>query len=216
MSLKENEKCAKVLWDYHVVDSELEKADVIIGLGSYDVEVASYCSQLYFKGYAPLIVFSGKEGNWTSGKILDTEAKIFSDRAKSLGVPEDVILLEEEATNIGLNIEYSKKLLIDRGVEVEKVIVVTKPNTTRRAFATTEIKWPEVSIMTSSPRIKFLDFPTSVRTTEELIHEMVGDIQRIKLYAELGWQSTQEIPENVWNSYNKLISLGFTDHLIQN
>jgi len=215
MTTNEHKQLAKVLWDYHRVDSKLEKADVIIGLGSYDIEVARYCSQLYFDGFAPVVLFTGKEGNWTAGKITKTEARIFADEARSLGVPEEGIFLEEEATNIGANLENSKVLLDSRGLQAKKIILVTKPNTTRRALATSDIKFPEAQVMTSSPDINFSDFPRPVRTYDELVNEMVGDIQRIKIYGEKGWQSVQEVPREVWDAYNSLTSLGYTDHLIK-
>jgi hypothetical protein len=43
---------------------------------------------------------------------------------------------------------------------------------------------------------------------------MVGDLQRIRLYPEKGFQIYQEIPENVMKAYEQLISMGFNKHLI--
>ena len=42
---------------------------------------------------------------------------------------------------------------------------------------------------------------------------MVGDLQRIYLYGENGFQIKQEIPQEIWNAYNKLIDLNFNKHL---
>lgn len=44
---------------------------------------------------------------------------------------------------------------------------------------------------------------------------MVGDLQRIKEYPIKGFQIQQEIPSNVWDAYEKLVSLGYTSHLIK-
>ena len=43
---------------------------------------------------------------------------------------------------------------------------------------------------------------------------MVGDLQRIRVYAERGFQIPQEIPANVWSAYEKLVALGYTAHLV--
>jgi hypothetical protein len=43
---------------------------------------------------------------------------------------------------------------------------------------------------------------------------MAGDLQRIKVYAEIGFQIYQEIPPNVWNAYEQLVKSGFNEHLI--
>ena len=67
---------AQVLWNYHhTITSPLPKADLILGLGSYDIRVAEYCAKLYHEKYAPLILFSGKDGNWTKGIWDKTEAE---------------------------------------------------------------------------------------------------------------------------------------------
>ena len=42
---------------------------------------------------------------------------------------------------------------------------------------------------------------------------MVGDLQRIYLYGENGFQIKQEIHQEVWNANNKLIALNFNKHL---
>ena len=42
---------------------------------------------------------------------------------------------------------------------------------------------------------------------------MVGDLQRIRIYPGKGFQIPQEIPDNVWAAYEKLIGWGFTKHL---
>jgi hypothetical protein len=49
---------------------------------------------------------------------------------------------------------------------------------------------------------------------EGLIHEMVGDIQRIKAYPLLGFQIPQDIPVCVWQAYEGLVLMGFDKHLI--
>ena len=43
---------------------------------------------------------------------------------------------------------------------------------------------------------------------------MVGDLQRIKVYAEKGFQVYQEIPSNVWNAYERLVKIGFDKELV--
>jgi len=44
---------------------------------------------------------------------------------------------------------------------------------------------------------------------------MIGDLQRIKLYPEKGFQIYQEIPGDVWQAYEQLVKLGFDKHLIR-
>ena len=44
---------------------------------------------------------------------------------------------------------------------------------------------------------------------------MVGDLQRIKFYPRLGFQIKQEIPDDVWQAYEKLVALGYDKHLMK-
>jgi hypothetical protein len=44
---------------------------------------------------------------------------------------------------------------------------------------------------------------------------MVGDLQRIRLYPDKGFQIPQEIPGEIWNAYEQLVAAGFTGHLVK-
>jgi len=48
-----------------------------------------------------------------------------------------------------------------------------------------------------------------------VIHIMVGDLQRIKLYPAKGFQIEQEIPDNVWQAFEELVTLGFDQQLVR-
>ena len=206
---------AQKLWDYHHLGHSLKKADYIVGLGSYDLRVADRCAELYFANLAPVIIFSGNLGNWTRNMWDRSEAEIFTERAIEKGVPVNKIHLEKNSTNIGENISFTKKLIIQSNPQPKSLIIVTKPTTQRRAFATCKKVWPEIDVMISSPKLTFTTQANENISQENLIHEMVGDIQRINLYPDLGFQIPQEIPNDVWQAYEKLLSLGFDGHLIK-
>lgn len=207
---------AQKLWDYHHLGEALKKADFIVGLGSYDLRVAERCAELYFENWAPGIIFSGQLGNWTKSMWSRSEAEIFAEWAIQRGVPAYKIRLEKESTNIGENILFTKKDLVRSNVKVRSLIVVTKPTTERRAYATCKKVWPEMEVTVTSPNLSFSDQATETHSQENLIHEMVGDIQRIRKYPKLGFQIPQKIPRDVWHAYKKLISLGYDGHLIKN
>ncbi len=206
---------ANVLWDYHHLDSVISKADIIIGLGSYDLRVAEYCAHLWQNRLANIILFTGSFGNWTSGVFSEPEAQIFKKHAISFGVPEEKILTEEQATNIGSNIEFSKRLFAARNLHIKKALIVTKPNTERRVFATSRKIWTEAEIIITSPQLTFNEQAADGLTKENLINELVGDLQRILIYPSLGFQLEQEVPDEVLESYHELVRLGFTRHLLK-
>jgi len=192
----------------------IERSDCIIGLGSYDLRVADRCAELYKDNWAPLLIFSGRAGNWTKGLWNVSEAETFARHAVAQGVPESKITLERHATNIGENVRFTRALLAAAGITAKSVTIVTKPSTERRVFATCQLQWPEMKAFITSPKIDFREQRDS-GSQDRLIDEMVGDLQRMRLYPELGFQIPQNIPEDVWSAYERLISLGYVGHLMK-
>ena len=184
-------QAARTLWDFHLVYDDLSAVDLIIGLGSYDLRVADRCAELFHQGLAGRILFTGKSGNWTGNLYEGTEAEAFAVRARELGVPATSIMIEPRATNIGENIRFSRAMA---GSEVRGSIIVTKPQTQRRAYATVRAQWPEVEALVTAPLTHFEDQPTEAYPLEMFIHEMVGDVQRIRDYPAKGFQIAQSDP----------------------
>jgi len=212
-SIEEIKIIARKLWQFHSAQTPLKKSDVIIGLGSYDLRVAVHCAELFQKQFASKIIFTGKDGNWTRGKWQKTEAEVFADKAMEYGTPKSAIQCENYATNISENIKFTKKML--EGHNIKSAIIVTKPNTTYRALVTAQFVWPEINVMVDSPLLTFEDFPVEGRTWEDLTNEMVGDLQRLKLYGEKGFHTKVTIPEDIWIAFELLRDEGFNKHLVK-
>ena len=201
--------CARVLWDYHNTETSLDQADIIVGLGSYDLRVADRCAELYASGLAPRIMFTGATGNWTRDRFAASEAQAFAERAVATGVPKHVILLEKKATNISENVLYVRAQVPD----ADKVIWVTKPQTRRRVSATLQIRWPEIVSMITAPQHSLEDQPVEHHSKEVLIAEMVGDVWRMVAYADKGFQARQPLEPDVQAAFETLVEAGFTQHL---
>lgn len=199
----------------------LEKADAIFVLGSHDIRVGEYAARLWLDGWAPYLVCAGSgtvhQNNpaW-SDFVGSTEAEVFADIAWKAGVPDEVILIENQSQNTGQNYEFTTKLLKDKGVELKKVIAVQKPYMERRTYATGKIWWSDVEIIVTSPPIPLSEYPKGlVNNGDHWLHAMVGDLQRIREYPAKGFQIKQEIPEKVWHAYQFLVNEGYTDRLIR-
>ncbi len=206
---------AKTVWDYHHMNHKPEKSDCIIVLGSHDTRVAERGAQVFLQGFAPVIVFSGYLGALTLGSWERPEAEIFAEIAVKMGVPEDRILIENKSTNTGENFMFSKTLLSEKGIHPKKVIAVQKPYMERRTYATSKIVWPEVDILVTSPQYTFEEYPTEGISVDKVIDIMVGDLQRIMVYPEKGFQIPQEISEAVHQAYEFLVKAGYTGRLIK-
>lgn len=201
---------SRVLWDFHLVYDELSPADLIIGLGSYDLRVADHCAKLLHQGLANRILFTGKSGNWTGRLYPTSEAEAFAARAEELGVSGKAILVEPNATNIGENIRYARDMA---GDATKRIIIVTKPQTQRRAFATVRAQWPNVEAMVTAPPTSFEQQPTNAYPLDNFINEMVGDVKRLIDYPAKGYQITQSIPAHVADAFDFLVKAGYDNHL---
>ncbi len=206
---------AKLLWNYHRINHTLIKSDCILALGSHDLRVAERAAELYLQGFAPLVIMSGGLGNFTKEMWSEKEADKFAAVAIRKGVPEKAILIENKSTNTGENILFTQKLLEEKGLDPQIFIVVQKPYMERRSYATFKKHWPDKKLMVTSPQISFEEYPTEEIPMEKVIHIMVGDLQRIKRYPEKGFQIYQHIPEEIWNAYERLVALGFDNHLMK-
>ena len=48
---------------------------------------------------------------------------------------------------------------------------------------------------------------------ELVINVLVGDVQRMKVYAERGFQVPQPMPDDVWAAFSELVARGYTSDL---
>ena len=204
---------ARAIWDYMLLGHELVPSDLILVLGSNDVRVAEHGARLFLRGLAPLMVCSGDVGRLTATRFSRSEAETFAGVAVASGVPREAILLETRATNTGENIVFTRELLAVRGMHPRRVILVQKPYMERRAYATFLRQWPGPEALVTSPPIPFDDYCTPELPRDLVINILVGDLQRMKLYAERGFQAPQPVPEEVWAAFEELVRRGYNAHL---
>ena len=214
MVTQEVKKLAIKICDYLKMDQELESSDCILVLGTYDERLAVRGAELYLQGYAPLLIFSGGFGTFAKEHWGETEADHFKTIALRMGVPEKDILIENRSTNTGENILFTRKLLEAKRFDPHRFILVQKPYMGRRSYATFRKRWPEKQVLVTSPQISFEEYPTKGISMERVIHTAVGDLQRMSVYPELGYQIFQEIPNDVWSAFEKLVAMGYDRRLI--
>lgn len=202
---------AKKIWDYNLLHQKIEKADCIIVLGSRDIRVAEWGAELFLRGFAPLLLLSGGLVGYAKRKWGMAEAEKFAEVARQKDVPQDKILIEKQSTNTGENVTLSRRLLEASGIKCQKVIAVHRPYMERRTYATMKKQWPEADVIISSPPISFENFPNDVVTKDDFLKSMLADVLKIKEYPALGFQIEQEIPDDIWMAYEKLVGAGYGD-----
>lgn len=207
------------VWRYHKLNHPLAKSDVIVVLCSHDTVVAERGAQLFLDGWAPLLVFSGGLGVITRHLWQDPEADRFARIAVNLGVPPGKILVENRSTNTGENVQFTRRLLAERGLDPQSLILVQKPYMERRTFATFNKVWPGKRVTVTSPQLPMDDYlqrySNETLSPDDVISIMVGDLQRIREYPARGFQIPQEIPDEVWDAYEQLVHAGYNRHLMK-
>ncbi len=208
---------ARVIWDYMQLHQLPEKADAILALGSNDIRIADRAAELYHQGYAPYIICSGgiahvNDVNATGWDV--TEAEMYKRRLVELGVPDEKIILETEATNAGENARFTKSLIEKNDLQFKKLLLVHKPFMERRTYATFKRQWPELDFIITSPQLTYEEYMNTPKK-DVFINVMVGDLERIKAYPKLGYQIEQEIPAEVWQAWEYLVGQGYDKYRIK-
>jgi uncharacterized SAM-binding protein YcdF (DUF218 family) len=206
---------AEIIWNYHRLGHQLRPCDAAIGLGSHDLGVATFAAELYHDGLFPTVVFSGGNSATTAACFPRGEAVHYRERALELNVPDNAILVETHAGNTGENITFSQAVLADHGIHPRTVLLISKPYTERRAFATCGKVWPEVTVVCASSPMKFDDYVRSVGDTRLVIDMLVGDLQRVIEYPSMGFAIPQVVPADVMAAYQSLRAAGFTSRLLR-
>jgi uncharacterized SAM-binding protein YcdF (DUF218 family) len=208
----------ETVWNYHLLNQPLVPADAILVLCSHDTVVAERGAQVFLEGWAPLLIFSGGLGTITRQFWSEPEADQFAAIAVRMGVPRERILIENRSTNTGENVQLTRQMLAERRLDPASFILVQKPYMERRTYATFRKVWPEKAFVVTSPQVPLDDYLRACShetlSIDEVISIMVGDLQRIRLYPEMGFQIHQDIPDEVWDAYEQLVREGYDKRLI--
>lgn len=149
----------KEISDFIFIEDKLECADVIFLPGGGHAEVPEKGAEVYLKGYAPIIIPSGKYSVVTgafSGVLSKTEkytgdyiteSDFYRDVLLKNGVPDDAIICEDRATYTKQNATRSRKLTDKLGIEVKKAIICCKSFHARRCLMYYSYAYPETEFM---------------------------------------------------------------------
>lgn len=207
----------QVLWDFLGMHQTPSKADCIVGFGNFNSDIARRAAELYHQGYAPKILFTGGLGRNTTRLFTEPEAVRFARVAMECGVPEEDIILEDKSTNTKENIEFMRRIFENQGIPHDHVLGVHQPFMEKRIVSALGVYWPELNFTVTSPQVTIPEYLARAKeqgmTENASISVIVGDFQRMDLYAKLGYQIPQEIPEEAWKAYRILVEMGYDQQL---
>lgn len=208
------DKCGKIIWGYMEYLQPVDKAECMIVLGSNDPRVASRAGELLLEGKTDYAVFTGAVGRGTAGLYGVSEAEYFANIALAMGVEPERVFIEPKATNTGDNFHFTFQLLSEQNLAPNSFLLVQKNYMCRRAYATFRAQNSHAPIGTAAPDLSYESYPTELIDRDRLLDIMVGDYQRMSLYAELGYQVPQEASVEVESAYLSLVELGYDSELV--
>lgn len=139
---------AEKIRTYMKMNHDIKKSEVIFVLGSHDMSVARYAVDLMHQWYGDYLLVSWKsnishEWQWVMEKKMREELGVIWNEAHQMKqialdkwVPEEKILVEDQATNTELNIKYWYKVLKKQWLQNSSILFVHKPYMERRTYAT--------------------------------------------------------------------------------
>lgn len=207
------------IWNYMKLNQPLEKCDLIIGCGCSDLNIPIKCANLLKQGYGSKILFAGGLGKQTEGFFEKTEAEIYKDIAMQNGIRPDDIIIETKSSNTGDNFRFAEEILNNQGIKYDKVAIVHRSFDERRTLSCAQSILKNKHLIITSPDITFDEFFDTLdnKPYQDIISEIsviVGDIQRIIIYPQFGWQLENYVPEKIKKDYFYLKDLGFSKYIL--
>ncbi|GAA0120687.1 hypothetical protein UT300018_00020 [Clostridium faecium] len=125
--------------EFIFMEDQIEKADIILIPGSSRKELINRAVELYNAGYAKYILPSGGHNKKLS--LHETEYEFLRREAIKQGIPENVILKEDRASNTYENAQFSYEVCKNERININKAILVCKNYHARRAYITYKINF---------------------------------------------------------------------------
>jgi uncharacterized SAM-binding protein YcdF (DUF218 family) len=189
----------EVILDFLVDQShedELYDSDLVFVFGNFDERIPRHAAALLQKGIAPRALISGKYGKVPQSGAYNTEADHFASVMVNEGILMSSLILECEARNTLQNVLLGMKVLHEQGIFPHKLTLCASPLLLRRAKATFAHHFPDIETFGS----------TYESDTEDIIdtytaERVIGEIERLVLYAKNGDIAHVEIPAHVYAAY---------------
>lgn len=204
-----------LVWNYLLTQEVEHSGDVVVGLGSSDISVADASVKALTEAGARYVVFTGANSKDTAEYFPKGEAEHFGRRARELGVAIESVLIEPRATNTGENFKFTRLLLQQKEIEFSSAIVATRPYHQRRALATAVHLWPNVALSCTSITSSLDAYLEMVHDNERVVTTMVGEVQRMSMYAAKGLIKADPVPSLVRAAARELASVGYDGRLYE-
>lgn len=218
LSIEEKQHLKKI-WNYMVLNEAYPPCELIMGCGCANLTIPVTCSDLFKQGFGKNILFAGGLGKLTKEMFSQSEAEVYEKIAIEQGVSPNRIFLEKQSTNTGDNFRLSIPILVQSNIPSDSILIVHNRLSERRTLSAAKAIMPNKKIYITSGKLTFNDFVQKLeKRTEAEVHSiisvLVGDIQRMIVYPQFGWQVHQSISEEVLTSYSFFKQKGYNTYII--
>lgn len=214
---------ARAAFDYlATVDAPPDMpADAVIGFGTFDVTLASFCGELYEQKRARRIVFTGGIGAGTIDLGMpEADAWILELARTHPRIPVDHVVAENRSTNTAENIAFTGALLakvaqeLTFGSGLRHALIVASPSRLRRVKLTLQQLHPNLRVTCCLP-------PSTTFEREFALHEskgigylahLRGELDRIVDYPARGWIAHEPLPAAIAAAHSALRAYPTTGH----
>jgi uncharacterized SAM-binding protein YcdF (DUF218 family) len=212
MTHSHNPTPAEMLFRWLYVKDAPRRADLIIGFGHFDMEIPRQCGRLYEAGYASRILLTGGVGAGTADLGMP-EGLAFRKllRQEFPDIPDAHIVVESASTNTSENVTFSEKALrtADAGFcfgnGIKSVLAVASPYRQKRVVLTMKKLYPDIEVISTPPTSTFVaQRALFAMKQQELVPLLVGEVERLEKYAQLGWIAEEPLPPEIKAAYAAL------------
>jgi uncharacterized SAM-binding protein YcdF (DUF218 family) len=184
-------------------------ADAVIGFGTFDVTLASFCGDLYAQQRARRIVFTGGIGAGTAD-LGRPEADAWREQLARTHptIPFQHIITESRSTNTAENIAFTAALLsrIDPaftfGRGLHDALIVASPSRLRRVKLTLQRLQPKLRVTRCLPAGMNFEHEYVLYHAKgiDYLAHLAGELDRIISYPARGWIAADPVPAAVVNA----------------
>ena len=180
----------KEIGDFIFLENDPERADIIFVPGNGYPQMAERAAELYKKGFAPLVLPSGKY-SITDGKFsgvlserqkyngcYETEWEFLKSVLMQNGVPESAVLKENQATFTWENARFSRNVTDSKELKIKKAIICCKTHHARRALMYYQRAYPETEFLVCPCVVDGISHE-NWSETERGIDAVTGEVSRI-------------------------------------
>jgi len=192
-----------------------EPADAVIGFGVFDLRLPVFCGELYSRGLARTIIFTGGIGAGT-GRLGGPEAEVWRRtlRQSHPDIPDSAVLVERRSTNTAENIAFTAELLAREhpalafGPGVRTVLVVASPSRLRRVWLTLQKLLPALRVVRQRPACNLgTECELYAANGVDYFTHLSGELDRLATYSARGWIAAEVIPAEIVSAHAVLRAL---------